>query len=473
MAYAAIYIRVSTDEQAEQGYSIDAQKEKLIAYCISQGLNDFKLYIDDGYTGTNMERPAFKRMIRHVQEGKISTVIVRKLDRLSRKQKDVMTIIEDIFEKNNVTFTSTTELFDTSTPFGKAMIGVLAVFAQLDRDMIIERTTMGRRQRVSNGKWYGGRIPFGYNWNKELQQLEVNREEARIVKRIFEMYSQGESRLSIAEWASSRTNARAIDHSVIRDMLKRTIYTGKLKNAGELVDGIHEPIIDHQLWERVQIETQKRKDGSSPKGEYLLTGLLKCGVCDGNIVHVKRVTNVKNKTYSYELYACKKQHVRVKERNGTCNLGYFRREKIEQFVIDQIKQLSTSPSKMKAVIDKGKEPSNDEQDLIHLEAELKKVSKSLENLYDAIESGDLKASSVSDRIRNLEEKRDNIENDIDEYIDGNQKETDEKTIKKMFTDIGQAWDYFDEDEQKIALRKLIKYIVLQKDSSPHIEWFFS
>ncbi|URJ46431.1 recombinase family protein [Paenibacillus polymyxa] len=473
MKHAAIYIRVSTDEQAEQGYSIDAQKEKLTAYCVSQGLDHFKLYIDDGYTGTNMERPAFRRMVRHIQEGKISAVIVRKLDRLSRKQKDVMTIIEDIFEKNNVSFTSTTELFDTSTPFGKAMIGVLAVFAQLDRDMIVERTTMGRRQRVNTGRWYGGRVPFGYKWNKELQELEIVPEEARIVKRIFQMYSEGHSRLEIAEWAASRTNERMIDHSVIRDMLERVVYIGKLRNAGQIVDGLQEPIISQKLWDAVRAEAVKRKDGALPKGDFLLTGVMKCGVCEGNIVHVKRCTKVKDKEYNYELYACKKQHVRIKDRVGKCNLGYFRRENIEQFVVDQIKFLATYPEKITELMNEEKEMPDDEISYEQLQAELKKVNTNLENLYDAIESGDLKASSVSDRIRKLEEKRELLENDIDELTDNKLPTADEKTVRAVISDIGSAWNYFTEEEQKTAIRKLIKHVVLEKDGRHHIEWIFS
>lgn len=204
----ALYIRVSTDEQAEQGFSLDAQQEKLILYCKSKGWDDYKLYIDDGYTGTNTHRPALNRMLRHIEDKKIHFVLVYKLDRLSRKQKDILELIEDKFEKNNVSFNSHQEMIDTSTPFGKAMLGVLAVFAQLDRDMIIERLTVGRRQRVSEGKWYGGRVPFGYAWDKELQQLHIVPEEARLVKEIYRMYLEGHSRLSISEWASSRVSHR-------------------------------------------------------------------------------------------------------------------------------------------------------------------------------------------------------------------------------------------------------------------------
>jgi site-specific DNA recombinase len=471
----AIYIRVSTDEQAEQGYSIDFQKEKLIHYCKSQDWDDYKLYIDDGYTGTNMERPALKRMLRHIKEKRVTAVLVYKLDRLSRRQRDILELIEDEFEKNGASFTSSVEKIDTSTAFGKAMLGVLAVFAQLDRDMIIERTTAGRRQRVSQGKWYGGRIPFGYSWNRELQQLEIIPEEARIIRESYRLYLNGHSRLSIAEWAAPRCLSRTIDHSVIRDILSRQIYTGNLGYVGNIYEGKHEAIIDQATWDAVQIELEKRKDGATPIGVYLLTGLLQCGVCGGNVVHVRRKSKHKNKEYVYEFYGCKDQHVRPKDRRAgkACTMGYIRRDEVEKFVISKIKDISLDPTKITNMLKNKKgEVSDLNEQVMQLNDSLKKVNTNLENLYDAIQNGDIKASAVSDRIKNLELQRDRLEEDLDDILDINPKAIDEKKTQKLFHDIGTAWEFFTEDEQKIAVRKLVKSISLIKGTPPEIEWFF-
>ncbi|PCK70039.1 site-specific DNA recombinase-like protein [Paenibacillus larvae subsp. larvae B-3650] len=471
----AIYIRVSTEEQAQHGYSIDAQKDRLIAYCTSQGWSDYKIYIDDGYTGTKMIRPALNRLIRHIEDGKIDLVVVYKLDRLSRKQLDVLYLLEEVFEKHNVGFKSATEPFETTTPFGKAMIGILAVFAQLERDMIVERTTIGRRQRVSKGEWYGGRIPFGYKMNRETKQLEIVPEEAKIIKEIYKMYLQGNSRLSIAEWAAERTKARVIDHSVIRNILSRPVYMGKLSNAGNVVDGKHEAIIDEKTWHAVQKETKERKEGATPLGEYLLTGLLKCGVCGGPIVHVKRITRKYGKEYLYELYACKNQHVRKKDRNNNCTLGYIRREKVEKFVIEQIKSYTTDDLLIKQIAnEKNKFKDNDESALSNLESQLKKVLTGLENLYDAIESGEIKASSISDRIRKLEEQRDVLENHIDEIKDNTpQNDLNIQEFDIFIKEIGEAWDYLTEDEQKAMIRKAFCSVTLHKDKYIEVEWNFA
>ncbi|MNH86359.1 DNA-invertase hin [compost metagenome] len=472
--YAALYVRVSTDEQAEHGFSLDAQKERLIAFCKSQGWEDYKIYIDDGFTGTKMDRPALKRMVKHIEAHKIHTVVVYKLDRLSRRQKDVLELLEDVFEKHDVKFKSASEPFDTSTPFGKAMLGVLAVFAQLDRDMIIERTTTGRRQKTSQGNWYGGRIPFGYDYDLVSKMLLINAEESRIVREIFKRYLQGHSRLSIAEWAADRTNARTIDHSTVRDMLCRPIYAGMLLNGGSLTPGKHEAIIDMETWEAAQRETLKRKEGATPLGEYLLTGLLKCGICGGNIVHVRRKVKSDHKDYVYELYACKEQHVRKKDRTNNCSLGYTRRELIEKFVIGQIKSFHIFPNKVSELMARQNEYENENEVTIeNLNEQLKKITTNLENLYDAIQSGDIKASAVSDRIKKLEAQRDILENDLDEINYGVNVKANEQEVRAVVDQLSKAWDYFTEDEQKVAIRKLVKSITLnKKGTDPEIEWAF-
>ena len=129
----ALYIRVSTQEQAREGYSIEEQDKKLSAYCTVKDWIVFEKYIDPGYSGSNIKRPALQKLISDAQSHKIDLVLVYKLDRLSRSQKDTMYLLEDVFLPNDVDLVALNESFDTSTPFGRAMIGILSVFAQLER----------------------------------------------------------------------------------------------------------------------------------------------------------------------------------------------------------------------------------------------------------------------------------------------------------------------------------------------------
>lgn len=143
-----IYIRVSTQEQANEGYSIDAQRDRLTAYCRSMAWNIYNIYIDGGFSGSNMSRPALSQLLDDIKGKRVNCVLVYKLDRLSRSQKDTLYIIEDVFLKNGIDFVSLNENFDTSSPFGRAMIGILSVFAQLEREQIKERSMMGRVERA-------------------------------------------------------------------------------------------------------------------------------------------------------------------------------------------------------------------------------------------------------------------------------------------------------------------------------------
>ena len=133
------YVRVSTREQAEKGYSVSEQQERLKAYCLAKDWVVAQVITDPGFSGAKLERPGMQQLISLVQAKKCDAVLVWKLDRLSRSQKDTLYLIEDVFLKNGCAFVSMNENFDTSTAFGRAMIGILSVFAQLEREQIRER----------------------------------------------------------------------------------------------------------------------------------------------------------------------------------------------------------------------------------------------------------------------------------------------------------------------------------------------
>ena len=194
----ALYIRVSTQEQAKEGYSIGEQTDRLKKFADAHGWTIVKIYTDAGHSGANQERPALQDMIEDIKEGRIDKVAVYKLDRLSRSQKDTLELIEDVMLKNGCDFESMTEKFDTATSFGRAMVGILAVFAQLEREQIKERMSLGSEARIKEGKWRGGaHVPFGYDYEAALEKLVINEYEAMIVKHIFEAFISGSTFYSI------------------------------------------------------------------------------------------------------------------------------------------------------------------------------------------------------------------------------------------------------------------------------------
>jgi site-specific DNA recombinase len=222
---AAIYTRVSTDEQAEHGISLDAQKSRLIAYCQAQGWEIYDFYIDDGYSGKDLERPQIKRIIEDAQAEKFNAIVVIKLDRLSRRQKDVLYLLEDIFEKHNVGFKSATEPFDTTTAFGKAAIGMMAVFAQLERETIVERVRMAKKEAARQGRFGGGSAPYGYTYNIATKKLEVNDMQAEVVKMIYDIYNSGKGFQLTADTLNKKGIAGPLSPTWHRDIKKRFCVT--------------------------------------------------------------------------------------------------------------------------------------------------------------------------------------------------------------------------------------------------------
>lgn len=270
---AALYIRVSTDAQYEEGYSVEAQKEKLEQYCRLKDISDYEFYIDGGWSGSNIERPEMQRLIKDINNKRISAVIVYKLDRLSRSQKDTIFLLEDVFNPNDCNFISLQENFDTTTPYGKAMIGILSVFAQLERENIRERTRMGMYERVKSGLWMGGgKIPFGYDYD-ESRDILVPNKYAGDVKRIYELYLQGYSTTQLANMFDVASDKH------ITSILDRVTYLGKICYKGEILDGQHEALIDEATWNKVQAERKKRSTKNAVTSSYLLTGLIYCGKC--------------------------------------------------------------------------------------------------------------------------------------------------------------------------------------------------
>jgi len=180
----ASYIRVSTDEQAREGVSLDAQEEYISSYAKSQGWEITGVFREE-YTGTSLKRPQLDNMIASIKSGKFDIVLVYKLDRLSRRQRDVWHLLEDVFESHGVGFKSITEPFETTTATGKAFLGMLAVFAQLERDTVVERTKAALNHKKKQGQ-HCGRVPYGYRVgsDKKLQKHPNEQKNIARMKRL-------------------------------------------------------------------------------------------------------------------------------------------------------------------------------------------------------------------------------------------------------------------------------------------------
>jgi site-specific DNA recombinase len=315
----AIYIRVSTEDQAKEGYSLEVQREYLVSFAKREGLEIFKGYQDDGISGYSTERPALKELLKDAKQKRFDLVLVYKIDRFSRNLKDLLNLVDEL-SSFGIGFKSATEPFDTTTSAGKLMFQQLGSFAEFERNRIAERVFPGMVKGVQQGNWQGARYaPYGYTYNREKKLLEVDEQEAKVVKLIYTMFLCDKSIFTITEYLTKKVyrnrKGNIFSTKLIGDILKNRIYTGKLvwnshhydktqktkkgyrylKNPPNKViisQGKHQPIIPDEDFEAVQEKLKARKIERRKKAnDYPLSGILYCAKCNHKYLGVSSISN--------------------------------------------------------------------------------------------------------------------------------------------------------------------------------------
>ena len=426
----ALYLRVSTLRQADVlDGSLDAQEARLRSYVEFE--NNSKesawiisgVYREEGRSGKDLKRPEFQQMMKDIKKGKINTVIISKIDRLTRSLKD-FSALWDNFQKRGVEVISLNEKFDTTTAIGRAMLSIVLIFAQLEREQTGERTASTMQYRAEQGLWNGGRI-VGYDLDPDNKgTLKVNPEQAKIVKKAFDLCletgSAGQAqknlnalgyRMPVYESRRGKTHGGTLfNKQSIINMLQNPVYLGKITWNGKVYDGNHKAIIDKKLFSHVQeILSENRKTRSNQKlpreHVYLLQGILRCGNC-GSIMTPKSGIGRSTRYYYYQ---CTKNSHTGKE---GCDVKYVPAEPIENFVVERIKELTTDETEIQKMIEKANKKGDKRNRTLmdhkeNLEGHLQSIHKKLETIVDSIETGSLKAfDSINKRMKSLEAERD-------------------------------------------------------------------
>lgn len=228
-----IYIRVSTEEQAKFGYSIKAQKEKLLNYALIKEWKIYDIYIDEGLSGKDLNRPKIMKLLKDIEDNKVNNVLVFKIDRLTRSTKDLINLIE-FFQKKNCEFNSLTESIDTSSPTGRMFIKIIGLFAEFERETIAERIKLGLERKVKEGySICSSTVSYGYMKEKGNNIQKINKEESYIVKKIYKEYLNGKSIKEIKNELITKNIKTKKDkewtNKTIRDILKNPNYIGKVR----------------------------------------------------------------------------------------------------------------------------------------------------------------------------------------------------------------------------------------------------
>ena len=454
----ALYVRVSTKEQVD-GYSIDEQIDKLNAYAKAKDYTVLDTFVDGGHSGATIDRPAIKELIKNIKN--YQAVLVYRLNRLSRSQKDTLHLIEDVFMTNNVEFISLSESLDTSTPFGRAMIGILSAFAQLDREQIKEQLTLGRVARAKNGYYHGGdptKAPTGYDYVNG--DLIVNEYEAECVRYIYDEYVKGKGYAVIYEDIQTKFPGVINDLSTVSKTLMRPLYKGYVTFDSKEHKGRHQPIIDDKTYKLAQDIRLKRKSRFKGKSLYILSGLLHCGHCGARIAgHAgKKLKNGEQLRY-YTCYTKRgsPKHMITKD---SCNKKFERKEQLEDKVIKQIKKLKLSDVKR----------TDNNDDLVKIDTlnkEITKIDKQISNLVDLFANGNIPTDILNDKINGLNDKKESMRVRIEEL--GNNR-VDTSDIEKLIPSLNNI-DKWDAEEQQVAIIKLIDSITLYDDRLV-IDWVF-
>ena len=509
-----IYIRVSTAMQVD-GYSLEAQKERLIKFAEFQDMEVVREYCDAGKSGKSITgRPEFQRMLQDVSEERdgVAFILVFKLSRFGRNAADVLNSLQFI-QDYGVNLVCVEDGIDSSKDSGKLTITVLSAVAEIERENILVQTMEGRKQKAREGKWNGGQAPFGYDLDSRNSTLVVNEEEAEIVRIIYDKFVHTDMGAdAICNYLNQRgyTKKKVRGHELnyfarglIMKILDNPVYTGKIaygKNVTEkvkgtrdeyrrvktddylLADGLHEAIVDEETWEAAR-EKRKRTGvrfvkTHSLEHEHILTGLIRCPLCGGGMSGtVQRRQNKKTGEYKDTFYY--RCHHRKKVDGKICDYKPMLNQKMFNAEVEEFIRYMVAGDEFRRFVQEKLEEKVDvsalETEREQLQKQLKQVQGSklkLIQMLDRLDTGDKhytrKYQDMQDRLDNLYDKVAEFEEamkDIDAKIGASYgKEITGKKLYEFLLDFDILYDKMTDMEKKEFMNTFIEKIELKNET---------
>ena len=419
-----LYVRVSTVEQSEEGYSVGEQEARLRSYCSAMGFTINAVHTDPGYSGATLDRPGINQVIKDVRGGYVKKVIVWKLDRLSRSQKDMLILLEDVFLQNGCNFVSIMESFDTSTPFGRCMVGILAAFAQMERENIKIRTMMGKQAGLKEGRYFSGRAPIGYQYQMQPNgklALAVDPYASKAIQDMFQLYASGKSLSAVAKHIKEAyglyptiDNHEAVGR--ISRVMRNPVYMGKVRMKEQCYDGRHEPIVDAGLWQSVNerlsqnLQAFKRSYGNS---DGLLCGLLFCGDCGARMAIRSWKKKDGSKVKKYMCYSISRATpAMIRSENCTNRKKHLTLAELDALVMDEVKKLALDPASLDPLIEESAVASA--PDLPVFQERMASLEKQMTRLLNLYQSGIVELEEIQTRLSSLKEEREAVQKRLDE-----------------------------------------------------------
>jgi len=470
---AGVWIRVSTEEQAK-GESPKHHEVRARMYAEMKGWEVVEIYDLSGVSGKEiLSHPETQRMLNDVKTGRIQALIFSKLARLARNVKELLEIAE-VFQKHNANLVSLEESIDTSSPAGRLLFVVIGALAQWEREEIAERVRASVPIRAKLGKPTGGVGPFGYKW--ENGKLVINEEEAYVVKRAFQLYLETGKLLTTCQklkeegLKARKSYFRPVTlKRILTDMvykgIKRANYTrprGKGKSweykpVEEWVYFQVDPIIDEELWEKVNLlikaNEEKYKTSRIPKeGKYLFSGFVVCGYC-GKKMYVNPYDGMKD-----PIYSCRGCEKKTKIRESL----------LEKKVKESLSYLVLNPEEFQAIVkEERRRVEVLEERIANLEKEKKRIKAKIEKLFSLWEEELIDKETFKQRYEKLKEEEGVCEYEVAKA----RGELEFWKVKELSFDhlineavkIKDLWDYIEYEEKREVLKYLLDRIQVYED----------
>lgn len=445
---AAIYIRVSTEEQAKEGYSVKAQLEKLKAFCFSQNWEIANTYLEEGKSAKDLERPQLQKMLSELNV--FDVVVVYKLDRLSRSVSDINHLL-NTFEKNDVSFRSSTEPYDTTSSQGKLLINIFASLAQFEREQLAERVHFGMKQMTLEGKRAGGKAPFGYVY--ENGKLVISPVESKWVKFIFDNYKSKGQKAIAAELNNMGIKSSLGNYwrsPVVYSIATNPIYSGYIrwnyrktggKKTGEeiIVKGEHDPIVSKEQFDEVQeVITQRAGKGFKGHVHYPFTGLLKCARCESPMVGARK----KKKHGYHRFYRCTGRF-----HSGICDMPVIAEPIIEEEFLKRLELPAYNEQKIE------KEADNTEE----IQRQLAKIKKKMALIKELYTDGDYTKQEYREKLERERKK----EEALTRQLRTSSSDIDYKLVNEIIHNMKAHWQHFTYEGRKEMLHTIVESLTIE------------
>ena len=471
-----IYVRVSTDEQVREGFSIRAQEEKLRAYAMLKNWNIYNVYTDEGISGKDIDgRPAIKQLIADVTSGKIKNVLIYKIDRLTRSTKNLIELVE-LFNANRCAFNSLQESIDTSSATGRMFLKIVGIFAEFERENLAERVRLGLERKAKEGYSLSNFMPaYGYSKINGDRILKINDEEAATVRRVFNMYLHDNKNYSQitdilnAEKVRTKRNSKWT-MATISGMLSNPIYIGKIRYSVKdntryfEADGHHETIIDEITYYQVQEKINRAERISitkHPTSGVYFCGVLYCQICGDRFTtkwNYKKDERGEDgrRPIRYPSYICSGAKPKG------CTVGVISHRKVELAFEEYITNIDDF-----ALLDKV-QAEQPQLDIAAVIAEIKQIEKKTAEIKSLFVSDIIDFATYQGMVKISNERR--VELEARQVImQSAQKGKDVIfTTSDIVANFRKNWTALDNDQRQQFIHKFVRSIALHCDKSKSV-----